>query len=475
VQLRTVGVVLAVVAGLVAYVVAAPASQAQGGTNQASSPSSVSRASTSARGVTAKAINVAFPVVSLTSLSGKLGFAEDLEYGEQTKAIKFFVKQVNDHGGIHGRRINPIITFFDPTDAAQMKADCANWTQGAPAVFAVVDGIGTWNGTNQLCVTRQGHTPLISQWTTVSDWTAQGAPYLWWTGPDDGAILQALVNWGLSSGRFGPGHKLAIIVGDRASDQVALHRYLLPDLENAGQSGTIVKQIAANPSEQATANADAPLIVQQLQAEKVTDVIPLVPFNAFTPILQAESTQHYYPSLMLSDYENSILSGLGLVPEFVGALDGQEGLTTETLGGIDDNRPESQGGYDPGVRACYDAWIKAYPKPVPGALAAYIEEQGPIQAWCTAIHLFATAATMAGPNLNRRTFVEAMSRIKNFPGGFTPVLSYGPHKFYGPVQYQIVKLHNNVPPTALCKLPSFHKAQGTCWVTVNGWAPLPPA
>jgi hypothetical protein len=473
VQLRTAGIAIAVVVGVVVYVVAAPASQTGGGTVAAGGASSVSHASTSARGVTAKAVNVAFPVVSLTSLAGKLGFAEDLEYGEQTKAIHFFVDQVNRSGGINGRKINPIITFFDPTNDAQMHADCVNWTQGSPAVFAVVDGVGTWNGTNQLCVTQQGHTPLISQWTSVTNWTKAGAPYLWWTGPDDAAILQALVNWGLSSGRFAEGHKVAIIAGDRASDQAALHQYLLPDLENAGVT-PIVKEIAANPSESATTNADAPLVVQQLEAAKVTDVIPLIPFNAFTPILQAESTQHYYPDLMLSDYENSILSSLGLVPEFVPALDGQEGLTTETLGGIDDDRPQSQGGYDPGVRACYTAWHKAFPKPPAGALGPYIEEQGPVQAWCTAIHLFATAAKMAGHDLNRRTFVEAMSRVKNFSGGFSPVLSYGPHKFYGPVQYQVVRLHNNVPPSSQCKLPTWHTPQGTCWVTVQGWTPLPP-
>ena len=43
-------------------------------------PSPVSSASTSSRGVTAHSINVVFPVVSLNSLAGKEGFAEDAEY-----------------------------------------------------------------------------------------------------------------------------------------------------------------------------------------------------------------------------------------------------------------------------------------------------------------------------------------------------------------------------------------------------------
>ena len=90
-----------------------------------------------------------------------------------------------------------------------------------------------------------------------------------------------------------------------------------------------------------------------------------------------------------------------------------------------------------------------------------------------AINLFATAARDAGPNLNRRTFVQAMAKIKTFPGGFSPVLTYSPSKYYGPVKYQVVELHNNVPPSSACKLKTNHKPQGTCWVVKQPWQPLP--
>ena len=124
-------------------------------------------------------------------------------------------------------------------------------------------------------------------------------------------------------------------------------------------------------------------------------------------------------------------------------------MTTETLGGFDDNRPESKGGYDPGVRSCYNTW-HAYHPARSGHAVQYIEEQGPIQAWCGAIGLFATAAKSAGKDLNRRTFVEAMSKITNYPGTLSPVWSFGPNKVYGPTEYQVVKVHNNVPNRRSC-------------------------
>ena len=332
------------------------------GGSSASSPSPVSSASTSTRGITGNTINVVFPVVALNSLAGQEGFASDAEYGEQTKAINFYVKQVNDNGGINGRKINPIIASFDPTNESQMRALCKTWTEGSPAAFAVLDGIGDWTGDDQLCITQEGHTPFIGAWTTVTNWTNEGSPYLWWTGPDDAVILQAVVNWGLSAHLLGGTNKVGIIAGNRASDQLALNDYLLPDLRNAGITAT-VKTIDSDPNDTATTDAQAPLVVQQLRSAGITSVIPLIPFNVFYPVLQAETQQQWYPRLLLSDYENSIEAALGLIPiPYEKALDGQEGLTTLTLGG-GTNKSNYTGprGYDAGVRGVLDAVAQGLP------------------------------------------------------------------------------------------------------------------
>jgi hypothetical protein len=434
----------------------------------------VAQASTSARGVTGTTINVVFPVANLDALASTYGFAGDVEYTEQAKAIHLFVNQINDGEGINGRTINPIVTPYNPANDAAMQALCEDWTQGSPGVFAVLDGVGTYTGVNQLCVTQQGHTPLLSQWTTVTTFIQAGAPYLWWTGPDNAAVLRALVSWGRAQGTIAGKAKLGVIAGDRANDQAALHRYLLPDLERLGVT-PVVETIPAQTSEGAATSSDATLVVEKLREADVASVIPLIPFNAFLPVLVAQTQQQYFPRLLLSDYENSIESSLGLIPvPFEKALNGQEGVTTETLGGIDDPRPYSQGGYDPGVRSCWNVWHKAYPEIPKGNMNDDIEEQGPVQGWCQEIQLFATAARAAGRNLNRRTFVSAMSQIKNFPGGYSPVLTYGTRKFYGPTQYQVVRLHVNSPPSSQCRTPPpTMPPEVVCWTPVQAWKPLP--
>jgi hypothetical protein len=438
-------------------------------------------ASNSSRGVTATSIRVAFPVSNLTSLSTSFGFAGDIEYSEQEQAINTFVNAINAAGGINGRKIIPDIMNFDPTSETSMRSLCKQWTQGSPPVFAVLDGIGDWTGDNELCITQEGHTPFIGAWTTVNQWLQEGSPYLWWIGPNQSQILATLVKWGVQSGLLGPTRKVGIIEGDRSSDQLAVNDYLLPYFKQAGLPAPVVIGMPAQTSEQAEITTDAPLVAERFAADGVQSVIPIIPFNAFFPYLQAETSQKYFPKFLLSDYENTINASLGLIPvPFEQALNLQEGITTETLGGSDESSitqdgkttplPESQGGYDPGVQSCYNIW-KAHNAP-PKGKSPFIEEQGPIVGWCQAIELFAAAAKKAGPDLTVRSFVEAMATIKNFPGTWTPTLSFGPDDFAGPTEYRVVRIYNNSPHHNECVLTYDGIPQGTCWQVVSNWAPL---
>jgi hypothetical protein len=490
---RPVGVQLAValaIGAIVGVVVAVSATSSSNSTttttvatsaSTAAGQTALDHASTSSRGVVGNTINVVFPTSNLTSLASNFGFAGDVEFGEQDKAIHVFVNYINDHGGINGRKINPMIVPFDPTSETGMRALCQQWTQGSPPVFAVIDGLGSWTGDNELCITQEGHTPFIGQWSTVGSWTQEAAPYLWWTGADQGQILATLVQWAKSAGLVGTNVKVGILAGDRSSDQDALNDYLLPDFQKAGLPAPMIETIPANPSDTAATGSAAPLIVQRFQAAGVTSVVPLVPFNAMFPYIQAESQEHYYPRLLLSDYEGSIASALGLIPvPYETELNGQEGITAETLGGVDGPQAlVGKGGYDPGVQNCYNIWHAAYPNPPPGQTlihgekpSPYIEEQGPVAGWCQGIELFADAARKAGRDLTRRSFVQAMASIQNFQGTYSPLLSYGPGQYAGPSQYEVVKIHNNVPASSACALTYQKITQGTCWVVIQSWKPL---
>ncbi len=82
----------------------------------------------------------------------------------------------------------------------------------------------------------------------MTNWTQLGSPYLWWTGADQAPVLQATVNWGVSSGRLVKGKTVGVVVSDQASDQTALNQYMLPYLKKAGIPAKVLT-VAANPDE----------------------------------------------------------------------------------------------------------------------------------------------------------------------------------------------------------------------------------
>jgi ABC-type branched-subunit amino acid transport system substrate-binding protein len=432
----------------------APNALGAGGTSTTAAPGST-------RGVTATQINVVFPVIDIAAIANAVGFAGGSDESYQ-EAIRTYVGQINNAGGINGRKINAEIVTYNPLDDADMRAKCLSWTKDQQ-VFAVVDA-AAWHDEQQLCITQEGHTPLISSWTTVSDWTQRGAPNLWWTGPDQSVVLKSLVAWAQRRGELTPTTKFAIVAADRASDNLAVKNYLIPDLQAAGLTPADTETINFNPTDSTTANAQAPAVVQRLKAKGVTAIFPLLPVNSFLAYLEAADQQHYHPTLYVSDYENTISVGLGLAEgPFKAELDGMYGQTFQTLGNSDDDR-----GYRllPQAEDCYQTWLHAHPTPYPDADdtrgEVVLESQGPILSECQNIRLFADAVKRAGPNLTRESFDAAMASITSFPGTLTPDLTFGPNRYAGPDKTRTVQIHVNTDHR--CALTSAGKVQGSCWL-----------
>lgn len=470
--------VIAVVAGAVAGALALSGGGSSSQSFGASGPSlPANKIPASTDGVTSKSVTVVFPVINLAAAGQSVGL-QGLSDEKDPDGIKAMVDAANATGGIHGRKINARIVNFNPLQPSEMRALCKDWTTSG-SVFAVVD-TGKWYDDNQLCITQEGHTPLISSWTTVSDWTQRGAPYLWWTGPDQADVLRNLVPWSIDHNLLAPGVKFAVLAGDRASDRLAVQKYLLPALAARGLTPTINDTITANVSDPATAQSQARSVVDRLKASGVQTVIPLLPVNSFYPYLAAAHAQNYAPKLVLSDYENTVTDALGLAEfQYPKELSGQTGPTVYTLGTEDDDRPGGLPGpgYTPQAKACWQTSVRFYKKqPHP-----YIEAQGPTMRWCDAMNLLTKALDLAGPNLNRRTFVEALGKIQNFPTALTPVMNFTPTRHAGPVEYRTVRPVTNVsttnPATNVCPpcrpvpnacgtnhdLP-FH---GSCWQIVD--------
>ncbi|MHB8464472.1 MAG: ABC transporter substrate-binding protein [Acidimicrobiales bacterium] len=415
------------------------------------------------RGVSPTTIKVVFPWPNL----GPVGKATGLDTSSEDAvlSIKTYVNDVNARGGINGRTIDAQIVEFNPLDAADMRSKCLSWTQDQQ-IFAVVDSIG-WFGDNQLCITQEGHLPLISGWTAVPLFTQEGNPNLWWTGPDNSVVVQNLVHWAVGRGVLKPDTKFGIVAADRQEDVIALNQYLLPALHQAGLKEADIESSHFDSSDGADSAAQAPSIVARLRAKGVTTVIPLLPFFNLASMMNAMKSQNWNPVELLSDYETGLTAGLGLADSGYANADNQVGPTSYVLGSHDDTR-----GYTPQGEDCYKVWQKSNPGVTPPP-QHWLEATGTAMTWCQNIRLFAQAATAAGPMLTRAGFDAAMMHIAHFPGTVVPDQSFGPNRRAGPHEYRTVQIHENGDKR--CPKLASGKDQGSCWLLLSDWQEMTAA
>ena len=126
-------------------------------------------------------------------------------------------------------------------------------------------------------------------------------------------VLAATVQWGLSSGRLGHGKKVGVVVSDQAADQAALNDYLLPDLKKAGIT-PMVETVAGRSERDGDHELGRPAGGREVQGRGRAVGLPAHPGNAFFPYIGAETSQQYYPQLLLSDYQSTIEVALGPDP-----------------------------------------------------------------------------------------------------------------------------------------------------------------
>jgi hypothetical protein len=141
------------------------------------------------------------------------------------------------------------------------------------------------------------------------------------------------------------------------------------------------------------------------------------------------------------------------------ALQNTVGPTAFRLGDREDPT-----GYTPLGVHCSDEFHKQDP-----SFNQNLEGPGAAMTWCQNIYLFAQAATMAGNNLTRDTFNNAMSQVQGFGGSVVPDLTFGHGVHSGPHLYRTVQIHVN--DDHACPPKSTPGEQGSCWLVVNDFVP----
>ena len=73
----------------------------------------------------------------------------------------YYINNINEHGGINGRKIVPVFKEICPVQPAAALAACTSFTDD-DHVFAVIGSMYDPTGDAQLCIAKQHKTPLIT-------------------------------------------------------------------------------------------------------------------------------------------------------------------------------------------------------------------------------------------------------------------------------------------------------------------------
>ena len=140
-------------------------------------------ASTSTRGYRRQPNERASRWLVRRPLAGRGGNRRSIpKYGEQTRRSDFYVESRSTM--MAASTAGSIIPIARRDDLMSETSTPASARPG-PRVRRCLRGDRRDRcvaGTTQLCITEDGRTPLIGAWSTVTNWTDQGSPYLWWTG-----------------------------------------------------------------------------------------------------------------------------------------------------------------------------------------------------------------------------------------------------------------------------------------------------
>src|SRR5665213_1056013 len=123
--------------------------------NASSSPGSLS--TTLGVGITAHTVKVGVALVNFGCLEQYVNQIRT----KQSQVYNAFIKYINTHGGIAGRRVVPDYQSYCPIQSAPALALCTQFTEDAH-VFAVMGDFIDFSGDAQTCIAHDHHTVLLT-------------------------------------------------------------------------------------------------------------------------------------------------------------------------------------------------------------------------------------------------------------------------------------------------------------------------
>lgn len=361
-----------------------------------------------------------------------------------------FVEDINQRGGIHGRRVELFTADYDPVEdgvngGGTQRAACIALTE-RHQVFAVVQG-GTFENS---CIYGEHATTLITNVEPAAvdpDTFNQSEGRLWTI---NASTARTLTNWArqlVRQGIVAPGLPFGVVTQEVNGHDRLVQQYLVAELTRLGVPPTRVSVMPGNIATFPLAASSEGAAMRRAGIQTVLLALDAA-VNTGLWIQEAERNG-WRPQYLLSEFPSGANDFVGgqQPDSFAGAI----AISNTPEGSLEQVLAE------PSMRRCLDIWERAS-----GATTLEID-RGWVATYCNAIRLFEIAATNAGPNLTRETFAQGMAAIGST--GLAGLVGgqgrFGGPTGFGPVQWSAATITNTKVWTVPCPRAD---SDGACWV-----------
>jgi len=372
-----------------------------------------------ATGVTADTIRVGIQIADQQILNAIGATLQDVPMEEIWQA---FIDDINNRGGIHGRRLEPVVRITNPIDSTAMRADCLAWTRDEK-VFAVL-GLTGYYGPPVQCITEENKTPFL---------IADGQPEEWQDGCSRGLLFTTSASKSRILRNFADWLDRTNLLKDRTvgllsnggSDEEQVNKYLVPELERRGYRIASRFTFSVDVAEQAR---QYPIAVSQLRRDGVDTVISTLSFIPTSGVANAAESANYSPQWLFSGYNGGTTDLLAskLTPG-TDALGMAASRTGEVHAGLESPQ------VDVDCRQIYERAIGQEVDRTNGTLLSAIIGV------CGIVKLFERGVENAGQELTRRTFSDGITEIGDWTIPGFDQGSYRPGKYDGADSARVVR------------------------------------
>jgi len=357
-------------------------------------------------GVTPTEIHVGVALVDFNCIKP---FVDGLRFN-QDKVYQAFVDDVNQRGGINGRKLVATYKTYCPIQSAPALAACTSLTEDSD-VFAVMGTLADFSGDAQKCVTAQHKRVLLSQVVSQQE-ISQAPPGLFITPEVTPERRAAIVLALLKSQHTLDGKKIAVL-GEQVTEE-RVHKVIEPGLKALGLKLGTTAILSISGTDTTAAQSQLDSFIERWKTEDINALFMVGDQVSHTQFIQ--KVRAALPNLQLVG-DTDAFGGYAQDENTAGVKPNpyEGALTAEGLIGAQQDQTANW-------KECAAIYHKETGKTVPGANnppplggGKYDDTHGAVNDACEDITMFAAVATRAGKTLNDDTWQKTVNNYGSIP------------------------------------------------------------